>query len=70
VSESRGPLRVSHFFRVYPDESTTAVMITKAIRFLSSVGDDYEVIVVEAGRPTGPGRLSTTWRGSTRASVS
>ena len=58
MSESRESVRVSLFFPVYRDESTTAVMITKALRFLSSVGDEYEVIVVDDGSPDRSGAIA------------
>jgi hypothetical protein len=62
VSESREPLQVSLFFPFYRDESTTAVMITKAIRFLSSPATSTRSSLSTAGRPTGPGRLPTSTR--------
>ena len=58
MSESREPVRVSLFFPVYRDESTAAVMITKAIGFLSSVADEYEVIVVDDGSPDRSGAIA------------
>jgi glycosyltransferase involved in cell wall biosynthesis len=52
------PLRVSLFFPVYRDELTTALMITKAIRFLSAVGEEYEVIVVDDASPDRSGAIA------------
>ena len=49
---------VSLFFPVYMDEATTAIMIRKAVRFLDSLGCDYEVIVVDDASPDGSGAIA------------
>jgi glycosyltransferase involved in cell wall biosynthesis len=49
---------VSLFFPVYKDEATAAIMIRKAVRFLDSLGGDYEVIVVDDASPDGSGAIA------------
>jgi glycosyltransferase involved in cell wall biosynthesis len=58
VSTPMEPPRVSLFFPVYRDEATTALMIAKAVRFLSSVGAEYEILVVDDASPDRSGAIA------------
>ena len=49
---------MSLFFPVYRDEATTALMIAKAVRFLSSVGAEYEIVVVDDASPDRSGAIA------------
>jgi len=49
---------VSLFFPVYKDESTTPIMIDKAVRFLGSLGGDHEVIVIDDASPDRSGTIA------------
>ena len=72
MSESRELLRVSPFFPVYRDESTTAVMIRSRKPSASSAraATSTRSLLSTTGRPPGRRRLPTTRRAGTRASVS
>jgi glycosyltransferase involved in cell wall biosynthesis len=50
--------RVSLFFPVYRDEATVGRVAEKAIRVLSDVAREYEVIIVDDGSPDNAGQIA------------
>lgn len=50
--------RVSLFFPVYRDERTVARVAEKAVRVLSELAGDYEVIIVDDGSPDTAGTIA------------
>jgi len=50
--------RVSLFFPVYRDESTVERVATKALRVLSELASDYEVLIIDDGSPDRAGALA------------
>lgn len=46
---------VSLFFPVYRDESTVRIVAEKALHLLSSLSDEYEIIIVDDGSPDASG---------------
>jgi len=51
-------LSVSVCFPVYQDEKTVRLVAEKALRLASSVGDRYEVIIVDDGSPDRSGEIA------------
>ncbi len=58
LSQSETPLRVSLFFPVYNDESTVEIMVTKALRFLSSLVVEHEIVIVDDASPDRSGVIA------------
>jgi glycosyltransferase involved in cell wall biosynthesis len=50
--------RVSLFFPVYRDEATVGRVAEKAIRVLTELASEYEVIIVDDGSPDNAGRIA------------
>ena len=49
---------MSLFFPVYKDERTVRIVAEKALRFVSSLGDEYEVIIIDDGSPDRSGEIA------------
>jgi glycosyltransferase involved in cell wall biosynthesis len=49
---------VSLFFPVYKDERTVRIMTEKALRLLSSLGGEHEVVIVDDGSPDRSGEIA------------
>lgn len=52
------PVRISLFFLVYRDEATVRTVATKAVDLLTSVSDEWEVIIVDDGSPDRSGEIA------------
>lgn len=55
--------RISLFFPVYRDEMTVSRVANKALRVLSELASDYEVIIVDDGSPDRAGEIADTLAG-------
>lgn len=51
-------MSISLFFPVYGDEGTVRLVAEKALRFLSSVEAEYEIIIVDDGSPDQSGEIA------------
>lgn len=49
---------ISLIFPVYKDELTVRVVAEKALRFLESAADDYEIIIIDDGSPDRSGEFA------------
>jgi glycosyltransferase involved in cell wall biosynthesis len=49
---------ISLFFPVYKDERTVHLVAEKAVRLLSSLGGEYEIIIVDDGSPDRSGEIA------------
>ncbi len=49
---------ISFLFPVYKDEKTVRIVAEKALRFLKSVTDEYEIVIVEDGSPDKSGEIA------------
>jgi glycosyltransferase involved in cell wall biosynthesis len=52
------PIPLSVFFPVYRDERTVRTVAEKALRLVSSLGDEHEIVIVDDGSPDRAGQIA------------